>query len=88
MDGERDHGHLRVSYPPKDPVSAQVYSLKGASSRVLRKEKPVIANRFSYKGVLWSPSYLASSCGGAPISIIRQDRGPAAHHVEQQATPA
>ncbi|NIH16347.1 MAG: IS200/IS605 family transposase, partial [Serratia symbiotica] len=22
--------------------------------------------------VLWTPSYFASSCGGAPISIIRQ----------------
>jgi len=29
---------------------------------------------------LWSPSYLASSCGGAPISIVRQ-------YIEQQKTP-
>ena len=57
-----------------------VNSLKGASSRVLRKERPDIAKRFDYKGVLWSPSYFASSCGGAPISIIRQ-------YIEQQATP-
>ena len=80
MDGERDHVHLLVSYPPKVPVSALVNSLKGASSRVLRKERPDIAKRFYYKGVLWSPSYFASSCGGAPISIIRQ-------YIEQQATP-
>ncbi|WP_256364063.1 IS200/IS605 family transposase [Aquaspirillum sp. LM1] len=80
MDGERDHVHLLVSYPPKAPVSALVNSLKGASSRVLRKERPDIAKRFDYKGVLWSPSYFASSCGGAPISIIRQ-------YIEQQATP-
>ncbi|HCP1018227.1 TPA: transposase, partial [Escherichia coli] len=31
-------------------------------------------------GVLWSPGYFASSCGGAPISVIRQ-------YVEQQQTP-
>ena len=80
MDGERDYVHLLVSYPPKVPVSALVNSLKGASSRVLRKERPDIAKRFYYKGVLWSPSYFASSCGGAPISIIRQ-------YIEQQATP-
>lgn len=61
MDGERDHVHLWVSYPPKVPVSALVNSLKGASSRVLRKERPDIANRFYYKGVLWSPSYFAAS---------------------------
>lgn len=80
MDGERDHVHLLVNYPPKVSVSALVNSLKGASSRVLRKERPDIAKRFYYKGVLWSPSYFASSCGGAPISIIRQ-------YIEQQATP-
>ena len=80
MDGERDHVHLLVSYPPKVSVSAMVNSLKGASSRVLRKERPDIAKRFYYKGVLWSPSYFASSCGGAPISIIRQ-------YIEQQQTP-
>ena len=29
---------------------------------------------------LWSPSYFAGSCGGAPIEIIRQ-------YIEQQNTP-
>ncbi|MBV2174447.1 transposase, partial [Escherichia coli] len=29
---------------------------------------------------LWSPGYFASSCGGAPISVIRQ-------YIEQQQTP-
>ncbi len=80
MDGERDYVHLLVNYPPKVSVSALVNSLKGTSSRILRKERPDIAKRFYYKGVLWSPSYFASSCGGAPISIIRQ-------YIEQQATP-
>ena len=79
MDGEDDHVHLLVEYPPKLAVSALVNSLKGVSSRLLRKERPDIANRY-WKGVLWSPSYFASSCGGAPISIIRQ-------YIEQQQTP-
>ena len=64
MDGERDHVHLLVSYPPKVSVSALVNSLKGASSRVL-----------------WSPSCFASSCGGAPVSIIIRQ------YIEQQAAP-
>ena len=80
MDGESDHVHLLVEYPPKVAVSALVNSLKGASSRVLRKARPDIAKRSYYKGVLWSPSYFASSCGGAPISIVRQ-------YIEQQQTP-
>lgn len=80
MNGEVDHVHLLVNYPPKVAVSALVNSLKGASSRVLRKERPDIAAKFYYKGMLWSPSYFASSCGGAPIELIRQ-------YIEQQQTP-
>lgn len=79
MDGEDDHVHLLVEYPPKLAVSALVNSLKGVSGRLLRKERPDIRDRY-WKGVLWSPSYFASSCGGAPISIIRQ-------YIEQQQTP-
>ncbi len=41
------------------------------SRRLLRKERPDIQNR-DWKGVLWSPSSFASSCGGALISSVRQ----------------
>ncbi|WP_246237522.1 IS200/IS605 family transposase [Caldichromatium japonicum] len=79
MGGEDDHVHLLVEYPPKVAVSSLVNSLKGASSRLLRKEQPDIQKHY-WKGVLWSPSYFASSCGGAPISIVRQ-------YIEQQQKP-
>jgi putative transposase len=78
-DGEDDHVHLLVAYPPKLAVSTLVNSLKGVSARLLRQRRPDIARRY-WKGVLWSPSYFAASCGGAPLSIIRQ-------YVEQQRTP-
>ena len=81
MDGERDHVHLLINYPPKLAISNLVNSLKGVSSRLLRRDRPDIAQRYYYKGVLWSPSYFAGSCGGAPISIIRQ-------YIEQQETPS
>ena len=79
FDGEEDHVHLLINYPPKVQISKLVNSLKGVSSRILRKEFPVLANRY-YKGVLWSPSYFAASCGGAPISIIKQ-------YIQSQQTP-
>ncbi len=69
--GEDDHVHLLVEYPPKVALSTLVNSLKGVSSRRLRQFHPAIAERY-YKGVLWSPSYFAASCGGASLSIIRQ----------------
>ncbi|GHE80017.1 hypothetical protein GCM10019059_43010 [Camelimonas fluminis] len=68
-----------IGYPPKVPVSTLVNSLKGVSSRLLRKERPDIQRRY-WRGVLWSPSYFAASCGGAPIGIVRQ-------YIEQQQTP-
>ncbi|WP_434782514.1 IS200/IS605 family transposase [Ferrovum myxofaciens] len=40
MDGEDNHVHLLVEYPPKLAVSVLVNSLKGVSSRLLRKERP------------------------------------------------
>ena len=79
MDGEDNHVHLLVEYPPKLAVSVLVNSLKGVSSRLLRKERPHLKKRY-WNNVLSSPSYLASSCGGAPISIIKQ-------YIEQQETP-
>ena len=36
--GEENHVHLLVEYPPKVSVTALVRSLKGVSSRMLRKE--------------------------------------------------
>ena len=33
MDGERDHVHLLINYPPKLAISNLVNSLKGVSSR-------------------------------------------------------
>jgi putative transposase len=38
FDGEGDHVHLLVDYPPKVAVSALVNSLKGVSSRLVRKK--------------------------------------------------
>ena len=79
FDGEKDHVHLLINYPPKITVSKLVNSLKGVSSRLLRKHHPEL-HKYYCKGMFWSPSYFAGSCGGAPISIIRQ-------YIEQQDTP-
>ena len=79
IDGERDHVHLLVEYPPKVAVSTLVNSLKGVSRRILRKQRPAMRKQY-FKGVLWSPSYFACSCAGAPIAIIRQ-------YIDQQRTP-
>lgn len=61
MHSGSDQVQLDISYPPKIAVSNLVNSLKGASSRVLRKERPDIASKFYQQSSLWSPSYFAAS---------------------------
>ena len=75
-DGEDDHVHLLVEYPPTVLLPTLVNSLKGVSSRLLRQQRPEIVRHY-WKNVLWSPSYFAASCGGAPLDIIQR-------YVEQQ----
>jgi len=79
MEGEADHVHRLIHYGPQHSVSAMVNSLKGVSRRLLRSPRPDLAHQY-WKGVLWSPSYLAATWGGAPISILKQ-------YIESQKTP-
>ncbi len=79
FDGEDNHVHLLVNFPPKVSIARLVNSLKGVSSRKLKLFHPEVANRY-FKCALWSPSYFASSCGGASLNIVKQ-------YIEQQKTP-
>ncbi|WP_239373387.1 MULTISPECIES: IS200/IS605 family transposase [unclassified Frankia] len=81
FNGEDDHVHLLVEYPPKIAVSTLVNSLKGVSARMLRAEFTGRVNRASMRGHFWSPSYFAASAGGAPISVLRE-------YIEGQRRPA
>ena len=80
FDGEGDHVHLLVNYPPKVSVSKLVNSLKGVSSRMIRKKQYPSISKSLWGGNLWSPSYFAGSCGGAPIEVVRK-------YIEDQKTP-
>lgn len=69
FNGESDHVHALLEYPPKLSVSQIVNALKGVSSRRYGQsgfQKPY------GKEALWSPSYFASSVGGAPIEFLKQ----------------
>ena len=80
FNGEVEHVHLLINYPPQDQLSKMVNSLKGISSRLLKKQFANITKSYFNNKSLWSPSYFAASCGSAPIGIIRQ-------YIEQQKTP-
>ncbi|MFY7806046.1 MAG: IS200/IS605 family transposase [Limnoraphis robusta] len=67
FNGEDEHVHALIEYPPKLSVSKIVNTLKGVSSRRYGQagfKKP------HNKSALWSPSYFAVSVGGAPIDAL------------------
>ena len=80
FDGEGDHVHLLVNYPTKVQLSKLVNSLKTASSRIIRKRGHPTVEKSLWGNQLWSPSYFAGSCGGAPLDIVKQ-------YIQGQKTP-
>lgn len=80
FNGEDNHVHLLVNFPPKVALSRLVNSLKGVSSRRMRREFPELERHYWRAKRLWSGSYFAGSVGGAPISMLRQ-------YIEQQNRP-
>jgi len=79
FNGEGDHIHLLIDYPPKVSVSKLVNAIKGVTSRRLKQNYPSLSSSF-YKGALWSPSYFAGSVGGATLDVVKK-------YIEQQNRP-
>lgn len=81
FNGEAEHVHLLVNFPPKVALSKLVNSLKGVSSRRMRQEFPELERHYWRAQRLWAGSYFAGSVGGAPTSVLRQ-------YIEQQNRPS
>lgn len=79
-DGEADHFHLLIEYPPKLSISVMVNNLKATSSREFRSKYPGLSPRSKGAGLLWSRSYFAASAGGVTIETLK-------NYVESQNTP-
>ena len=71
-----DHVHLLVEVDPQFGIHTLVKNLKGKSSRILRKEFPVLTTKLP---TLWTNSYFVSTVGGAPLEVIKQ-------YIENQKT--
>lgn len=81
FNGETDHVHLLVHYPPTVKLSVLVGNLKGVSARILRRDHPREVRQVLWGEHLWSPSYFACSCGGAPLSTVKD-------YIENQKRPS
>lgn len=80
FNGEVDHIHFLMSYPPKTRVSDLIANLKTVSSRLIRKEFSQHLNQKRLFKVLWSGSYFVASCGGVTLEQLKK-------YVENQERP-
>jgi len=81
LNGEEDHIHLLISYPPRIAVSEIVNVLKGVSSRYLRKEFEEFKKEYWGSSALWSRSYFVGSVGGASLEILEE-------YIKKQKAPS
>jgi len=61
-----------VAYPPNLAITTLVQRLKGRTAYAVRRQYTGACVRARMRGHLWSPSYFATSCGGAPLSTLKQ----------------
>ena len=71
FNGEADHVHVLAALPPNFDLSRFVNNVKTTSSRLIRRD---------FTRCFWSRSYCIITCGGAPLSVLKQ-------YVEQQDAP-
>lgn len=82
MEGEKDHVHLLISYPPSKKLSSLVGNLKGSITKQLwNKYEDRLKSYYWKKRVLWIPSYFVASCGGVTVEQLKE-------YVQQQEKPA
>jgi putative transposase len=77
FNGEADHVHALIEYPPKLSISQMANGLEGVSSRRYGQA----GNKKPHKASLWSPSYFAVSVGGAPIEVLKR-------YIKEQSRPS
>ena len=68
---DKDHAHILFKGQPKTEMSKFINAYKSASSRLLKKEFPIIRQKL-WKEMFWSQSFCLLSSGGAPIEVIKE----------------
>ena len=68
---DKDHIHLLFTSNPNTEISKFLNAYKSASSRLIKKDFPLIRNQL-WKEYFWSRSYCLITTGGAPIDIVRK----------------
>lgn len=70
--GNKDHIHLLIDLAPKVSVSKLCNTLKTVTSREIRRRYAQQLKSYYWKPVFWKRGFSAISCGGAPLSVLKQ----------------
>ena len=68
---DKDHVHILFKAQPNSELSKFINAYKSASSRLIKKEYPIIRKSL-WKEYFWSRSFCLLTTGGAPIEIVRR----------------
>jgi putative transposase len=66
-----DHIHILFKGEPNTGLSKFINAYKSASSRLIKKEFPVIRKKL-WREYFWSRSFCLLTTGGAPVEVIRR----------------
>lgn len=67
---DKDHVHILFKAHPNTEISKFINAYKSASSRLIKKEFPIIRNQL-WKEYFWSRSFCLITTGGVPTDIIK-----------------
>lgn len=68
---DQDHVHILFKARPNTDISKYINAFKSASSRLIKKEFPMIKESL-WEEYFWSQSYCLLTTGGAPLEVIKQ----------------
>ena len=80
FNGESDHVHLLVSFPPQKRLSDLVANLKATASKTMGQNFDSKLSKVYHKKVFWTGSYFIASCGGVTIDTLKK-------YVQSQDSP-
>ena len=80
FNGESDHVHLLVSFPPQKRLSDLVGNLKATASKTMWRKFESKLSTIYRKKVFWTSSYFIASCGGVTVDTLKK-------YVQNQDSP-
>jgi putative transposase len=82
FNGESDHVHILLTYPPHKLLSGLIANLKSTSSKHMWDNYSDYLKKIYWKDkrVLWTGAYFVASCGGVTIDQLKK-------YVENQDSP-